>query len=246
MTITSLENKCIKEINRLKDKKYRDLTGNFLIEGEHLVKEAIRENLVTKLIIVEGYSFTSNIPKIEVSENVMKKLSNMESPASILAVCKKRERKGVGNHILILEDIQDPGNVGTIIRSSAAFNIDTIILSRESVDIYNPKVIRSTQGMLFHINILYEDIKNTINYLKDMGYLIMGTKVTGGEDIKKISVSSKYALIIGNEGHGMSSEVSSLCDKYIYIKMNKKVESLNAAVATSILLYEISNKIDKE
>ena len=110
---------------------------------------------------------------------------------------------------------------------------------KDTVDLYNSKVIRSTQGMIFNMNIIRDDISNTIKLLKDNGYIIYGTNVTNGIDIKDVKNDEKYAIIMGNEGNGISPEVSSLVDKNIYIKMNEKCESLNVAVATSILLYEL-------
>jgi len=243
MVITSLNNEHIKEINKLKDKKHRDLTGTFLIEGEHLVYEAIKENLVKELIVLEGEDFyCDNIPITFVSKEVMKKISSMDSYPNVIGVSNKKKEEKIGDRILILDDIQDPGNLGTMIRSSVAFNVDTIILSPRTVDLYNHKVIRSTQGMLFHINIIVKELTDIIEELKKDNYKIYGTKVDGGIDVKNTTYSEKYALVIGNEGNGMSEKVSDLCDEYLYIKMNDSVESLNAGVAASILLYELSNK----
>ena len=243
MVITSLNNEYIKKINKLKEKKYRDNTGKFLIEGIHLVKEALKQNIVEELILLETENLIEeNIPTTYVSKDVMKKLSTMDSYPTIIGVCKKKEEKEITGNVILLEDIQDPGNLGTIIRSAVAFNIDTIILSPKTVDLYNPKVIRATQGMLFHINVIVKDPFEALHNLKNNNYKIYGTKVTDGKDVKKINKESKYALIIGNEGQGMSENIGKLCDEYLYIKMNNNVESLNAAVAASILLYELGSK----
>ncbi len=243
MIITSLNNEHIKEINKLKEKKYRDLNGTFLIEGEHLVSEAIKKNLVQELIILEGKEFhQDNIKITYVSKEVMKKLSSMDSYPSVIGICKKNKEEEIKGNVLILDDIQDPGNLGTIIRSSVAFGIDTIILSPKTVDLYNQKVIRSTQGMLFHINVIVTELEEIIHNLKENNYKIYGTKVDNGKDVRTIETKDNYALIIGNEGNGMSEKVSNLCDEYLYITMNNRVESLNAAVAASILLYELGNK----
>ena len=244
MIVTSVNNEYIKGLCKLKDKKYRDSTNLFLIEGEHLVNEAINEELV----ILEGCSFeyadkyADNITYV--NENVMKKLSSMDSYPNIIGVAYKRKEDKIGSRVLVLEDIQDPGNLGTIVRSAAAFNIDTIILSPRTVDLYNLKVIRATQGMIFHLNIITRELEPTIKELKTNNYLILGTNVRNGTNIKDINISGNFALIIGNEGRGMSDTLSKLCDKNVYIKMNERVESLNAAVATSIILYEINNGIN--
>lgn len=243
MIITSLNNEHIKELNKLKEKKYRDQECLFLLEGEHLVIEALKHNTIEELIVLEDTSFESdNIKTTIVSKEVMKKLSSMDSYPSVIGVSKKIEEKEIGNKVLILEDIQDPGNLGTMIRSAVAFDIDTIILSPKTVDLYNSKVIRATQGMIFSINIVVKDIEETIINLKENNYIIYGTTVDNGTDVKDISKEEKFGLIIGNEGSGMSDKIKSLCDKNLYIKMNDKVESLNAAVASSILLYELRGK----
>ena len=160
-----------------------------------------------------------------------------------MGVVEKKEKDNhIGERILILDNIQDPGNLGTIIRSAVAFNIDTIILSNDTVDLYNPKVVRSSQGMIFHINIIRRNTHKIITELKNEGYKIVGTKVTNGKDVKEASIYSHFALIIGNEGHGISKEIDDLCDEYLYIIMNEKCESLNAGIAASIIMYEINSK----
>ena len=181
-------------------------------------------------------SFDCNI--IYTTEEILKYLSDVDTPQNIIGVCKKIDNSKIGNKIVILDDIQDPGNLGTIIRSSVAFNIDTIVLSNNSVDLYNDKVIRASQGMIFKINIIRKDIIPFISKVKS-DYHIYGTKVNGGNSLKKIEKQKKFAIIMGNEGRGMSSELDNLCDEFIYIDMNKECESLNVGVATSIILYEL-------
>ena len=240
--ITSVNNNHIKELCKLKEKKYRDSTNTYLIEGEHLIYEAYKEGILLEVLPLIGEDFSMDSRITFISRDVMKKLSSTDSIPNVIGVCKKKEEKEVGNKILILEDIQDPGNLGTIIRSSLAFGIDTIVLSPKTVDLYNSKVVRSTQGMMFHINIIVRELIPFIKELKTNNYVIYGTKVDNGVNVKDIDKKDKYALIIGNEGNGMSSNVESLCDKNLYIDMDKRVESLNASVAASILLYEMRNK----
>ena len=242
MLITSLNNEHIKEILKLKEKKYRDLSDTFLVEGRHLVLEAHREKKIVELILEQDELFPLDVNTLYVSSNVMNKLSNLKTPSNVMAVVEKLDEKPIGEKILILDNVQDPGNLGTIIRSAVAFNFDTIVLSPKTVDLYNPKVVRSTQGMMFHTNIIIREPVSFVNELKNEGYKIVGTKVTNGIDVRESKTYSHFALIIGNEGKGMSEELSELCDEYLYIKMNDQCESLNAAVAASILMYEISNK----
>lgn len=242
MYISSINNEYIKEISKLNEKKYRDKSNKYLIEGLHLVTEALKYDIIDTIIIREDFNYETNIKHIIVSNEVMKKLSDNPSIPKIMAVVNKKESTIKGNKILLLDRLQDPGNLGTIIRSAVAFNFDTIILSNDTVDLYNSKVLRSTQGMLFNINILRQDLTNVINELKNNNYTIYGTKVDNGYDVKEINNINKFALIIGNEGTGISDNILKQCDKYLYIKMNNNCESLNAGVAASILMYEMGNK----
>lgn len=240
--ITSVNNNHIKELCKLKEKKYRDSSNTFLIEGEHLIFEAYKEGLLLEVLPLIGEDFSMDTKITFISEEVMKKLSSTDTIPNVIGVSKKKEEKSIGNKILILDNIQDPGNLGTIIRSSVAFDIDTIVLSPKTVDLYNSKVLRSTQGMIFHINIIVRELTTFINKLKEDNYIIYGTDVNNGVNVKDIKKEDKYALIIGNEGQGISSTIKELCDMNLYIDMNENVESLNAGVAASILLYEMRNK----
>lgn len=236
MIITSPENDKIKELSKLQQKKYRDLTNTYLVEGEHLVEEANKANVLLEVFSLDDLPNTT-----QVSLEVMKKLSTLDTPPSMIGLCKKEEKKKIiGNKIVILDEIQDPGNLGTIIRSSLAFNIDTIILSNNCVDLYNPKVLRATQGILFHINIISMDTKEAINKLKENGIPVYGTSVVDGKELKTVTNKDNYCIIMGNEGQGLSNEILDLCDQRLYIPMNNKVESLNVGVACSIILYELN------
>lgn len=242
MLITSINNQTIKELDKLKQKKYRDLEQKFLIEGEHLVEEAEKSGVLEKIILLENSEYPSKLEKIYVSKSVMKKLSSLDTPPNIIGVCKMLSKKELGKKVLLLDDIQDPGNLGTIIRSSVAFNVDSIVMSLNTVDLYNPKVIRSTQGMIFKINLIKDDLERVIEKLKNENIPIYTTNVNGGENIKNINSTASYGLIMGNEGNGVKDEISTLADRKIYIPMNSKVESLNVSVAASILLYELGDK----
>ena len=239
---SSKDNEKIKNIKKLNTKKYRDITNTFLIEGEHLVSEAYKNGILKLLIVEEDTKFDLNIEKIEVTHSILKYISELDNPPKVLGVCEKISEKNIGNKVLILDNIQDPGNLGTIIRSCVAFDIDTIILSLDSVDLYNSKVIRATQGMIFNVNIIRRKLSEELKKLKENSYRIYGTKVNGGKSLKSIEKCQKFAIIMGNEGNGVSNDLLDLCDEYIYIDMNKVCESLNVAVATSIILYEISSR----
>ena len=239
MVYTSINNEKIKNIKKLQTKKYRDLENKFFIESEHLVEEAYNSGVLDTLIISENSNFKLDINTITVSETVKKYISELESPKDVMGICIKKEGKIKGNRILILDGIQDPGNLGTIIRSSVAFNVDTIILSNDTVDLYNSKVVRASQGMLFKTNIVKGNLLEIIPSLKEQGYKVYATNVENGNDVKDIK-NEKIAIVMGNEGSGVKKEIFDLSDKYIYIKMNENCESLNVAVATSIILYELN------
>lgn len=248
MLITSLENEKIKNYIKLKNKKYRDLTNRFIVEGEHLVLEAYRAGLLEEIILEQSSVFPIDLPNdktIYVPWVILNKISDVEKPSYVMGVCRKKEESDdLGNRILMLDGVQDPGNLGTILRSSKAFNIDTVVLSLDTVDLYNPKVIRATQGMMFHMNVVRRDLESVIKELKNEEIPVYVTRVEYGEDVRYLKAKDKcrFALVMGNEGNGVRDAVKDLADKYIYIEMNEMVESLNVGVATSILLYELQDK----
>lgn len=245
MLITSLDNDKVKKLIKLKEKKYRDEYAEFIVEGEHLVIEAYRSGLLEEIFIEQDEVTLLNTDITYVTKEILAKISTLETPTHIIGLCKKKEENSdLGDKLLLLDRIQDPGNLGTIIRSSKAFGIDTVILGEGCVDLYNDKVIRSTQGIGFHMNIISRNLEELILELKAKEIPILGTKVEYGEDIRTLTSrdKEKYALIMGNEGRGVSSEILDLCDKFIYIELDSDVESLNVAIATSILLYELSRR----
>ena len=239
MLYSSVDNSKIKDLKKLQIKKHRDKKNSFLIEGKHLVLEAYKTNYLKELLLEENELFPLDVETNYMTNNVMNYLSELETPNNIIGICNKKEGKLQGNKIVYLDYIQDPGNLGTIIRSCVAFNIDTLILSKNCVDMYNSKVIRASQGMIFHLNIIIEDVENVVPKLKDEGYKIYGTNVMYGKSLKSIEKSDKFVIIMGNEGNGMSEVSKELCDEFIYIDMNSCCESLNVGVATSIILYEL-------
>lgn len=245
MLITSLDNEKVKKLIKLKEKKYRDLYNQFIVEGEHLVVEAYRSGLLEEIFIEQDEVTLLNVDITYVTKEILAKVSTLETPTHIIGLCKKREENdNLGNRLLLLDRVQDPGNLGTIIRSSKAFGIDTVVLGDGCVDLYNDKVIRSTQGIGFHMNIVNRNLNDLILELKEQEIPVLGTKVEFGEDIRSLEArdKEKFALIMGNEGRGVDPEILKLCDKYIYIELDSDVESLNVAIASSILLYELSRR----
>lgn len=236
MKITSIHNDNVKYWVSLKNKKIRDKERKFIVEGDHLIEEARKNNLIEYII-----SCVDEKADFYVTKEIMEKISDQKSISYNAAVVKFIPENSVNGNVIILDNLQDPGNLGTIIRSSVAFNIDTIIISDTSVDLYNPKVVRSTEGMIFNLNIIRRNLEGIIPVLKNLGYKIVGTDVNEGIDVRNIS-KENVAIIIGNEGNGMSENVKEMCDEFINIKINKSCESLNAGVAASIIMYEVSHE----
>ncbi len=237
--IESKENKKIKYIRHLRENKFMKEEKKFVVEGDHLVKEAKLSGVLleTYSTYERDYGVLNNV----VSKNVMDYISALPSSTDVIGVCKFIDNKEeLGKRIIILDNVQDPGNIGTIIRSAKAFNVDTVVLGKGTVKKYNEKVIRSSQGMLFKVNIIEEDLKTFIPRLKDDGYLVYGTDVVAGKDVKNVNLEGKVALVLGNEGNGVSQDIKELVNDNLYIKINDDCESLNVAVAASILMYEMA------
>ena len=172
MFITSLENDRIKRYIKLKERKYRKKTKTFIVEGLHSVLEAYKSGDIIELILEKDEVLPLDVPCVYVTTDIINKISSLETPSKVMALCKMKDYDNVtiGDRILLLDGIQDPGNLGTIVRSATAFNVDTIVLSPDTVDIYNPKVLRSTQGMIFHTSIIVKDLKDVVLELKQKKY----------------------------------------------------------------------------
>ena len=238
--ITSTNNNTIKTLIKLKQKKYRNQFGYYLIEGEHLVNIALKANQVECIITTKPLK--SDLEVIEVSEEVMAKLAFTKSPSNIMAKCKidSNNELMMKKRYLILDDLQDPGNIGTLIRSALAFGIDQVILSKNCVDLYNDKLLRAMQGANFHISCIYGDLTEIIEKLQANGVVVVGSALENGQDISLIEKTEKMAFIVGNEGNGMNQNILDKCDYIGYIPI-QTIESLNVAIAGSILMYHFSN-----
>ncbi|MEG0284048.1 MAG: RNA methyltransferase [Erysipelotrichales bacterium] len=238
--ISSTSNKMIKDLKRLMLKKYRDKEGLFLVEGWHLIEEAHQANCLIKTITTSEYQI-DGVENIIVSDEVIKTLSNFKSPPQIIGVCRSFNNKLDYDHnYLILDDVQDPGNVGTIIRNALAFNYKNIILSKGCADIYNEKVIQASQGAIFKLNIVREDILTKIIDLQSNKYKVIASSLSNAKPLTKNEVIlDKKAIVLGNEGSGISSEVLDMVDISYYINISN-IDSLNVASASSILLYQFS------
>lgn len=241
--ITSTSNNKVKEIRKLKQRKYRDETKQFMIEGQHLIEEALKYK-VLKTIITTDESFVSDVETILVSDNVFSALSNQQSASGLIGICDYLETKlDLNSDIVALDRIQDPGNCGTIMRSALAFNYKNLILNQGSVDVYNPKSIQASQGALFGLNIQIVDFEKAFVEYKKQGYTLIGSAL---EKAKPLALASelqaeKRVICFGNEGQGMAKNLLDLMDVNYFIEINN-IESLNVASASAIMLYELAKK----
>lgn len=243
--ITSKNNELIKYIKSLHQKKFRDEYGEFFVEGIKLVEEAISEKLeISKIVICEEI-FKEKVDfrdcDVEyVNENVFNFISDTKTPQGIMAIIKiPKVNDKFGDTIFALDNLQDPGNLGTIIRTLDCAGIDSLLLSRGTVDLYNPKVIRSTMGAIFRVN-CFEDVdleKKLIDLKKD-GYKIVVTALDAKMYHYDLDFKDKYVIVIGNEAKGVSKEIQDLADIKVKIPMLGRTESLNASVAASLMAYE--------
>lgn len=240
MEIRSLTNAKVKQWASYKEKKYRDRDRRFLIEGEHLVQEAMQAGVLETVLVAIGQPHTFTACTIyEVSEQILKKLSSSVSGTWIMGVCRMQEpMESFGNKLIVLDDVQDPGNVGTIIRTAYAFGYDAVLLSKHCADVYNEKVVRSTQGALFHIPVVRGDVVEMLISLKQQGICIWATALHDAMPLPMCEKKERFALVFGNEGNGVSQEVLALADASLYIEM-KQFESLNVATAAGICMYEL-------
>ncbi|MCL2501030.1 MAG: RNA methyltransferase [Defluviitaleaceae bacterium] len=236
--INSVNNFRVKQWIKLKNKPQRDKQRQFIAEGYHLVSEAYKAGRLLEFISLEKDT-RFDVPSYQVTYEVMERLTSMATSAKALGICARQKEGEYGDVILLADQIHHPGNLGTIIRSAVAFGVDTIALAN-SVDVYNPKVIQASQGMLFHINIINRDMKDFLLTLKDEGYQIIGTDVREGVPLRDVKPNTKRAILIGNEGDGLGDGLLNECDIKVNIKMNDKCESLNVGVAASIILYGLS------
>ena len=260
--ISSKDNSLIKHIKRLKEKKYRDEYGEYIIEGLKLIKEAIQENADIKHIVVcDGCDNSEMIEShlkyemarldfIYVPQNIFKLLSDVENPQGVLAVIGKPNKETDINLnediILALDDIQDPGNLGTILRTADSVGLKQILVSKGTADSYNPKVVRSTMGAIFRVKVIEcEILKDVLKDLQSKEYKVMTTSLKAKETIYETDYKKKI-IVIGNEANGVSKEILNLADEKVIIPMLGKTESLNVSVATGVILYEyVRQKLQK-
>lgn len=250
--ITSTGNKKVKWLVSLTEKaKERKKEQVFVVEGTKMFEEA-DERYICEVYVSESYIEKNNISeKLQrvgyetVTDEVFKKISDTKAPQGILCVVKQYQYtlakllEKENPVLVLLEDIQDPGNLGTILRTGEGAGIDGVIMTKDTVDIYNPKTIRATMGSIYRVPFLYvESLHDVIKELKEKGVNVYAAHLKGKEYYDSFDFGKGTAFLIGNEGNGLKKETADMADSYLKIPMEGEVESLNAAIATSLLMYE--------
>ena len=261
-TITSKDNELIKHIRKLKDKKYRDESNEYVVEGVKLVEEAVKENAKIKQIIVcEDTTRTYEIPThimleiakyecISVSDKIFNIITQVTNPQGIIAIIEKNAQNAKIDYtqdiIVVLDDVQDPGNLGTILRTVDSIGLNQIIVSKGTADAFNSKVVRSTMGAIFRIKIIeVENLAQAIKEMRKHHFKLMVTSLQTKNSIYDIDFYKKI-IVIGNEANGVSKEIQDMADEKAKIPMLGRTESLNASVAAGVVMYEyVRQKLSK-
>ena len=244
--INSAKNFRVLQWAKLKQKAQRDIQRRFIVEGYHGVAEALKAGCLEEVVSLEkAPPFPGKeVPHFHVTYEVMEKLTAMATPAKMLGICRWPDARGVGDSVLVVDEVHHPGNLGTILRSCVAFGVDTVCLNA-GVDIFHPKVVQASQGMIFHVSVLRRGAVELVGELKEKGYQIIGTDVREGVALGELATAKKRVVILGNEGEGVGAALLALCDTRVNIPMDARCESLNVGVAAGIILYGLCYNAEK-
>lgn len=239
-TITSLTNSKIKAVSKAMDAK-GDL---FVVEGFHMVEMAL-EAKAAKMIFTVKKVLDTDVPQYLITEAILNKITSTKTPEGIVALCEKISPKEASNdHLLYLERVGDPGNIGTLLRSALAFGFYDVILSKGCASVYSSKVLMASQGAIFKLNIKEsknDDSLDDLKELKNAGYHILATDLATSHPLKELKIDNKFALLLGNEGKGLTKEAIAFANQSVRIEMSG-IDSLNVGVAGGILMYELGGK----
>lgn len=249
--LTSIHNQHVKNWKKLQTKKFRRQTGLYLLDGWHLVQEALKAHvrvqqlIGTKAELAEHSDIVSLVAEVyEVTPAIMKHITPTVTPQGIAAVVELPQTHFHPQEIhgawLMLEGVQDPGNVGTMVRTADAAGFTGVVVSDKTADLYSPKVVRSMQGSQFHLLLVNGDLKKWVTDFQKAGAPVYGTQLNPqAENFRNVHPGETFALIMGNEGNGMSDDLLKLTDKNLYIPMKGEAESLNVAVSAGILMFTL-------
>lgn len=238
--ITSKQNSKVKYCLKLHQQSFRDEESKFLIEGEHLLEMALENGVVLEVYTLKKRDdLPANIEQYLVNEDILRKIAFSMNPQGVVAVCKMTQSKPISsNKVLLLDDVSDPGNLGTIFRSALAFGYKDILLSKKCCSPYNEKAIQASQGAIFKLNIL-ENFD--LSKLRIDGYQMISTEIKGSVDLDSFKPNPKHVLILGNESRGVSQELLAISDARVRIEIDE-IESLNVGVAAGIVMHHFSKQ----
>lgn len=235
--IESVNNEKVKFFKKLREKKYIIENNLYIVEGEHLVEEAEKAGLLEEVITSKESNYS--VKTTFVTRRVMESISKLPSCPDVMGVVKLVNNKEIkGNKIILLDNVQDPGNVGTIIRSALAFNVDTVILSPDSVNLFNDKMVRASEGTIFNMNTVVMDLKDAFKIIKEKGIKVYYADMFGSVALDDIETGS-YAFVLGSEGQGISDYVKEDADQGVSVPINSKCESLNVSICGGIIMYKL-------
>ena len=243
--LTSLKNPKVLSWRSLKDRKGRKETGCFLVEGRKMVEEALRSHFPVEAVLAdEGrlaeLSLPDNVPMYALPEHVLAAVCDTKTPQGVAAVVRMINNAALGSRLVALDGVQDPGNVGTIIRTADAAGLDGVLLSAQCADAFSPKVLRATMGRVFRMGLrVTEDLPGELNRLKQEGFSVLSSQLDGAPFYEREPVGERFCLVIGSEGNGVTPEVQQLATHRVKLPMRGGAESLNAAVAAGIMMYEL-------
>ena len=237
--ITSKDNSHYKLWGKLQQKKYRQKEQLFLVEGPHLAVEAKKNNVLVEILVREGTATDFEAVTL-LKQDLFDKLAGTVNSAGVMAVCRMPEAEITNfKRLLLVDGVQDPGNLGTLIRSALAFGFDGLVLSENTVDIYNEKVIRATQGAIFALPIIRRDLALYVEELQAAGVQVYAATLNSeAKPLNALLTVDKMAFIVGNEGAGVRADLVATCENSVEIEMASNVESLNVGIAGSILMYQ--------
>ena len=250
--ISSLKNPKVQTWKSLKDRKGRRETGCFLVEGRKMVEEALSSSFPVEAVLVDEkrageFSLPGDTPVYGLPEHVLAAVCDTKTPQGVAAVLRMQRSPALGGRLVALDGVQDPGNVGTIIRTADAAGLEGVILSSQCADAFSPKVLRATMGSIFRMAIeVTDDLPARLTALRGSGFSILSSQLDGPPFYERAPVGDRYVLVIGSEGNGVTDEVKAVATHRVKLPMRGGAESLNAAVAAGIMMYDLTRELSAE
>ena len=247
--ITSLKNPKILAWKNLKDRKGRRESGCFLVEGRKMVEEALASSFRVETVLADAdrlneFSLPQDVPLVTMPSHVLAAVCDTKTPQGVAAVVRMQANTALGSRLVALDGVQDPGNVGTIVRTADAAGFEGVLLSQQCADVFSPKVLRATMGSIFRMGVrVTDDLPGALSQLRAGGFSILSSQLDGTPFYDREPVGEKFVLVIGSEGNGVTDEVKAVATHRVKLPMRGGAESLNAAVAAGVMMYELTRDL---